>query len=43
MWLGRAHSLGHARQMVELLGYALMINSVALFEHGRRKTLLVAA
>jgi len=36
MWLGRAHSVGHARQHVNLIGYALMVNSLALFEHRRR-------
>jgi hypothetical protein len=30
MFLGRAHSLGHLRQQVNLLGYALMVNSLAL-------------
>jgi hypothetical protein len=30
MYLGRAHSLGHAGQHLNLLGYALMVNSVAL-------------
>ena len=28
-WLGRAHAVRHARQLVNLL-YALMVNSVAL-------------
>ena len=36
MWLGRAHSVGHARQHVNLIGYALMVNSLAIFEHRRR-------
>jgi hypothetical protein len=36
MWLGRAHSIGHARQLVNLLGYALMVNSLALAEHRER-------
>lgn len=39
MWLGRAHSLGHARQLVDLLGYALAVNSVAL---PRRRAALAA-
>ena len=26
LWLGRAHSIGHARQHLNLLGYALMVN-----------------
>jgi len=37
MWLGRAHSVGHARQHVNLIGYALMVNSLAIFEHRRRR------
>jgi len=36
MWLGRAHSVGHARQWLDLLGYAIMINSMALLEHRER-------
>jgi hypothetical protein len=34
---GRAHSLGHARQHLNLLGYALMVNSVALHDHALRR------
>lgn len=30
MWLTRAHSVGHRRQHVNLIGYALMVNSLAL-------------
>jgi hypothetical protein len=30
LWLGRAHSLGHRRQLLNLLGYALMVNSLAV-------------
>jgi hypothetical protein len=33
MWLGRAHSVGHERQLVDLLGYALVVNSVAMHRH----------
>jgi len=29
LWLRRAHSLGHQRQKLNLLGYALMTNSLA--------------
>ena len=29
LWLGRAHSVGHERQTLNLLGYALMTNSLA--------------
>jgi hypothetical protein len=37
LWLGRAHSIGHARQLVNLLGYALMVNGLALHRHRRRR------
>ena len=37
MWLGRAHSVGAKRQLVDLLGFAMMVNSLAL--HRRRQTL----
>jgi hypothetical protein len=37
MYLRRAHSLGHARQHVKLLGYALLVNSLALLDHFRRR------
>lgn len=43
MYLGRAHSLGHARQQVNLLGYALMVNSLALFAFHQRAGPLQAA
>ncbi|MEO5839507.1 MAG: hypothetical protein ABIQ73_07390 [Acidimicrobiales bacterium] len=33
LWIGRAHSLGHRRQTLNLLGYALMVNSLALARH----------
>ncbi|MGQ0434861.1 MAG: hypothetical protein ACT452_20930 [Microthrixaceae bacterium] len=33
LWLRRAHSLGHRRQLLNLLGYALMINSLAVSRH----------
>jgi hypothetical protein len=36
-YLGRAHSLGHARQHLNLLGYALMVNSLALLDHKLRR------
>ncbi len=41
LWLGRAHSLGHRRQLLNLLGYALMVNSLALSRH-RRSAYLAA-
>jgi Uri superfamily endonuclease len=36
MWLSRAHSVGHSRQHVNLIGYALMVNSLALLEQRQR-------
>jgi len=33
LYLRRAHSVGHRRQLVNLLGWALVINSVAVREH----------
>ena len=41
MWLGRAHSLGHTRQHINLIGFA--VNSVALHEHRRRRDQAIAA
>ena len=35
MWLRRAHSVGHRRQLLNLLGYALMVNSLARSRHMR--------
>jgi hypothetical protein len=43
LWLGRAHSVGHARQHVNLLGFALMINSLARHRHHRRRHVDLAA
>ncbi|MCW3037790.1 MAG: hypothetical protein JWM17_3102 [Actinobacteria bacterium] len=43
LYLRRAHSVGHARQHVNLLGYALMVNSLALDQHHRRQPLSLAA
>jgi hypothetical protein len=37
LYLGRAHSLGQLRQQAELLGYALVVNSVAIAEYRRRR------
>ncbi|HZJ49403.1 MAG TPA: hypothetical protein VFF07_00810 [Actinomycetota bacterium] len=42
MWLSRAHSVGHARQHLNLIGYALMVNSLALLEHRQRAAPLAA-
>ncbi len=33
LWLERAHSVGHARQLVDLMGYVLRLNSIALHRH----------
>lgn len=38
MWLSRAHSIGHLRQTLNLIGYALMVNSLTLQEHQERGT-----
>ena len=35
LWLRRAHSVGHRRQTLNLLGYALMVNSLAIARHQR--------
>jgi hypothetical protein len=43
LWLGRAHSIGHARQHLNLLGYALMVNGLALHRHARRHRSRLAA
>jgi hypothetical protein len=37
MFLGRAHSKGAARQSVNLLGFALMVNSLAIHLHRKRQ------
>jgi hypothetical protein len=33
LWLRRAHSVGHRRQLLNLIGYAVMVNSLALDRH----------
>ncbi len=43
LWLGRAHSIGHLRQQLNLLGYALMVNGLALHRHTRRHRPRLAA
>ncbi len=43
LWLRRAHSVGHARQHLNLLGYALMVNGLALHRHRRRLPTALAA
>jgi hypothetical protein len=42
LWLGRAHSVGHTRQHLNLLGYALMVNGLALHRHRRHRQPLAA-
>ena len=43
LWLRRAHSIGHQRQLLNLLGYALMVNGLALHRHRRRHPITRAA
>jgi hypothetical protein len=43
LWLGRAHSIGHARQLLNLLGFALTVNSLALARHKREPHEALAA
>jgi hypothetical protein len=43
LWIGRAHSIGHARQNLTLLGYTLMVNGLALHRHRRHRTHQLAA
>jgi hypothetical protein len=43
MWLGRAHSIGHARQYLNLIGFALTVNSLALHRHRREPRTALAA
>jgi hypothetical protein len=42
MWLSRAHSVGHARQHLNLIGYSLMVNSLTLLEDRQRAAPLAA-
>lgn len=37
LYLRRAHTLGHARQHLNLLGYALVVNAVTLHRHARHR------
>ena len=34
-WLGRAHSVGWRGQLLDLVGFGLLLNSVALWRHRR--------
>ena len=43
MWLGRADSIGHAHQLLNLLGFALTVNSLALHRHREREAPPLAA
>lgn len=43
LYLGRAHSIGDSRQQVNLLGYALMVNSLALLDARERSNPALAA
>ncbi len=43
MWLGRAHSIGHNRQLLNLLGFAITVNALALKHHRVRRERLPAA
>jgi hypothetical protein len=42
LWLGRAHSIGHTRQLLNLLGFALTVNSLALARYKREPEALAA-
>ena len=43
LYLNRAHSEGHLRQTADLLGFALMVNSLTLARHRAREAVKVAA
>jgi hypothetical protein len=43
LWLRRAHTIGHARQLLNLLTYALGINGLALHLHRQRHAPPLAA
>jgi hypothetical protein len=38
LWLRRAHSIGHDRQLLNLVTHALMVNSLALHRHAQRSS-----
>jgi hypothetical protein len=38
LWLRRAHSIGHERQLVNQLTHALMVNSLALHRHAQQSS-----
>jgi hypothetical protein len=43
LFLNRAHSVGHARQELNLLGYAILVNSLSLAHHRKRQKLRESA
>jgi hypothetical protein len=43
LFLGRAHSVGHLRQQVDLIGYALLVNGLTVLRQERRGRLPTAA
>jgi hypothetical protein len=43
LWLGRAHSVGHQRQHLNLIGFALMTNSLARARHRTKHPATAAA
>ena len=38
LWLRRAHSIGHERQLLNQLTHALMVNSLARHRHTQRSS-----
>ena len=42
LYIRRAHSLGRSRQLVDLLGWALLVNSLTLAGHRRGRLPLTA-
>ncbi len=43
LYWNRAHSVGHLRQTADLLGFALMVNSLTLAKHRAREAVKAAA
>lgn len=43
LFLGRAHSVGHAAQLADLLGFAMLTNAVSVFRHRKQLEHLEAA
>jgi len=42
LWLRRAHSVGHARQLLNLIGYAITVNALDTHRYRRRQPSLAA-